>query len=321
MDYEALRKPVPLIEFVNISKTFNGKKVLDNISFSISQGELFGLIGTSGAGKTTLLKLLIGFYSPDVGKILYKGKEITHDKEHIRKIFGFTTQDNCFYDELNLVDNMRYFGKMYGMTGSKVKEKTEYLLKMVGLWEYRYKKASDLSGGMQRRLDLSISLIHDPEILILDEPTTGLDLIIRKKMWQLIQQINSMGVTIIMSSHMLDEMEHLCTDISMIKDGRIIVRGSPKQLEMFYSTNEEVHLETSPGRYKPLLFQLIKMGIKIYYPRVEDNRLIFYTPSAYNIIKVILPTLEFMEERLVGIKIDKPSLDEVFEAVSAYNTK
>ena len=239
-------KEVPLIEFSSVCKSFAGKKVLDNITFNISKGELFGLIGTSGAGKTTLLKLLIGFYSPDSGKILYKGKDITNDVDNIRKIFGFTTQDNCFYDELNLLDNMRYFGKMYGMSSKLIREKSEYLLKLVGLWDGRMKKTCDLSGGMQRRLDLAISLIHNPEILILDEPTTGLDLIIRKRMWQLIQQINRMGVTIIMSSHMLDEMEHLCNDIAMIKDGKIIIRGSPKQLGMFYSTNEEVHLETSP---------------------------------------------------------------------------
>lgn len=316
---QGIEKNVPLIEFVLVNKSFEGKKILDGITLSINHGELFGLIGTSGAGKTTLLKLLIGYYSIDSGKILYNGKDISRDAMHLRRIFGFATQDNCFYEELTVLDNMRYFGKMYCLSGKKITEKSEYLLKLVGLWDSRKKKAADLSGGMQRRLDLAISIIHDPEILILDEPTSGLDIIIRKKMWTLIQQINKMGVTIIMSSHMLDEMEYLCTDIAMIKDGKILMKGSPNQLEMFYSKNEEVHLETYPGHYKSIISALNNFGVPTYYPRAEGRKLIFYTSSAYNVMKHVMPVLESLKETLIGIKIDKPSLDEVFEAVSAHD--
>jgi ABC-2 type transport system ATP-binding protein len=314
-----LEKNFPLIEFVSVNKGFDGKKILDGVTLSINRGELFGIIGTSGAGKTTLLKLLIGYYAPDSGKILYNGKDITHDSIRLRRIFGFATQDNCFYEELNVMDNMRYFGKMYGLSGKKIMEKSEYLLKLVGLWNSRTKKAANLSGGMQRRLDLAISIIHEPDILILDEPTSGLDIIIRKKMWALIQQINLMGVTIIMSSHMLDEMEYLCTDIAMIKDGKILMKGSPNQLEMFYSKNEEVHLESYPGNYKKIISALNHFGVQTYYPRAEGRKLIFYTQSAYNVMKHVMPVLESLNETLIGIKIDKPSLDEVFEAVSAHD--
>jgi len=311
-------KNVPLIEFIGVNKSLNGKKILDNINFSIQPKEIFGLIGTSGAGKTTLLRLLIGYYSPDSGKIMYNGKDITNDTKNIRKIFGFATQENCFYEELNLLDNMRYFGKMYGMTSKEIAKKSGQLLMLVGLWESREKKASELSGGMQRRLDLALSMIHNPEILILDEPTTGLDIVLRKRMWTLIKQINLMGVTILMSSHMLDEIEQLCSNIIMVKEGKVVLKGSPKQLENFYSKNEEVCLETSPGRYRQIISEFTKRNIPVFYPKVENNRLTFYTPSLYNIIQVAPQVLKYMGETIISIKIDKPDLNEVFEAVSAY---
>lgn len=306
----------PILKFISVSKKFGDKTILNNLSFEIYKGELFGLIGQSGAGKTTLLRTLIGYYTPDKGTIIYKGKDVTKNRHFIRKTFGFATQDSCFYEELNLPDNLEYFGTMNGIPRQEIKQKTEELLKLVDLWEHKNLKASQLSGGMQRRLDLAISLIQNPEFLILDEPTTGLDPLLRKHMWATIKRINHTGVTIIMSSHILEEMEILCNDVAMIKDGTILIKGSPDQLKNFYSKNHEVYLETYPSNYKKILDSLKEQGIPVYYPRHDGNKVVFYTPDPYLVLKILPGTLLKNREQIIDVRIEKPNLTEVFEALT-----
>lgn len=319
--YEENRRKTgePILRFSKVTKKFGNKTILHDISFDIYAGELFGLIGQSGAGKTTLLRTLIGYYKPDEGSILYKGTNITNKMNFIRKIFGFSTQDSCFYEDLTLSQNLSYFGEMYGLTKTEVTGKTEHLLKLVELWEDRNLLAKQLSGGMQRRLDLAIGMIHDPEILILDEPTSGLDPILRKSMWSLIKKINQLGVTIIMSSHLLDEMEHLCRDVAMIKNGTLLVKGSPNQLKTYYSKHQEVWIESYPGNYKRLIEEVKNRNIAVFYPRHEGNKLVFYTPDTYSTLRVLPLAATAANEGLSTVKIEKPTLNEVFEALTRYN--
>lgn len=309
-----------ILRFSNLKKGFNGRTVLNNISFDIYDGDIFGLIGSSGAGKTTLLRIIIGYYSPDSGFIFYKNHEVSKNLYKVRRVFGFSTQDNCFYEELSVLDNLKYFGSMYGVTGKNLLRKSEKLLKLVELWDYKNLEALHLSGGMQRRLDLAISMIHDPDVLILDEPTSGLDPLLRKSMWNLIRKINSLGVTIIMSSHLLDEMEDLCDDVAMIKNGNLLVKGSPEQLKAFYSKNQEVWVESSPGNYKKLLKGLQEKKILTYYPRREGARLVFYTPDTNAILRALPVVASSLKEKLKEVRIEKPTLNEVFEALSNYTT-
>jgi len=317
--HERPRAAGPILRFSKVKKSFGDKTVLHDISFDIYPGELCGLIGQSGAGKTTLLRTLIGYYELDSGSILYKGTNITNKIQFIRTIFGFTTQESCFYEDLTLMQNLTYFGSMYGLSKLEIAKKSEQLLKLVELWEDRNLLARQLSGGMQRRLDLAIGMIHDPEILILDEPTSGLDPILRKSMWNLIKKINRLGVTIIMSSHLLDEMEHLCQDVAMIKNGTILVKGSPNQLKSYYSKHQEVWIESYPGNYKKLIDEIKKRNIAVFYPRHEGTKLIFYTPNTYSVLRAIPLAASASNEGLSTLKIEKPTLNEVFEALTNYN--
>lgn len=316
--YSHGREKEVLIRISNISKKFGKNVVLKDCSFDIYSGEIFGLIGASGAGKTTLLRTLIGYYESDRGSILYKNKEITKNLQLIRSIMGFSTQESCFYSDLSAEDNMRYFAKMHGVIGKAMKNKIDELLKLVDLEEHKKTMAMNLSGGMQRRLDLAISIIHDPEILILDEPTTGLDPLLRKSMWNIIKKINNLGVTIIMSSHLLDEMEDLCNNVAMIQDGQIIVKGSPDQLKQYYSRHQEVWIESFPGKYHRLLSEIKLKGIAAYYPRSDGEKLIFYTPNIDTALRIIPLAANKTGEKIRELRIEKPNLSEVFEALSTY---
>jgi len=311
----------PVVSFRNISKSFGLKKILSDISFDVMENEIFGLIGESGSGKTTLLRTLIGFYSPDKGNIYSLGQSLVENPDVLKERFGFSSQDGCFYQDLTPLENLKYFGKLYRLKGSTIKQMSEFLLKMVELWDSRSTVAGNLSGGMQRRLDLCCALLHKPKVLIMDEPTAGLDPLLRKHMWSIIKKINASGVTVIISSHLLNEMEQLCTNVAMIQNGKLIGRGTPDQLKNLFSKNEEIILETFPGGYKYIVNSLMEKGVQLNYVRYEKHNVVMYTPNAEAALKAIVSVLEELKEKLLEIEIHKPSLNEVFEALSRYYSK
>ncbi len=224
--------------FENISKSFGTKKVIHRLTLSIHHREIFGIIGKSGAGKSTLLKLLIGFYSVDSGKILFQGKDITHNAAFIKQLVGFCTQENSFYPELTVQENLYYYGRLYGLDGKELRKRERELLDVVGLLQNTHTVARNLSGGMKRRLDFAISLVHQPSLLILDEPTTGLDPITEKTIWDLIQDLAKQGISIIIISHMLEYVEEYCNTIGFLANGHILFTGSPEHLRKKYPHKE-----------------------------------------------------------------------------------
>jgi ABC-2 type transport system ATP-binding protein len=304
----------PLIQFKNVSKTINDKKILNNISFSVLPGEIFGIIGSSGAGKTSLMRAMIGFYRIDSGEILFENKEVTTNIDKIRTIMGFASQENCVYDELTAIENLEYFGRLHHLSGQDIKYNTDSLLNLVELYESKDVLAKNMSGGMKRRLDLACSLIHNPKVLIMDEPTTGLDPVLRKHMWDLIRIVNQAGTTIIISSHLLDEIEDRCSRVAIISKGKLMVAGTPNQIKELYSKNEEIHLETYPGNYIMLEEWLKISGLPISMCINKGNKLVIYSKNAETVLHNILHFLETTEEKITNVELNKPSLNEVFEA-------
>ena len=209
----------PIIEFRNISKSFKDKIIFKNLNFSIGKEEIVALVGKSGSGKTTLFNLFFSIYRPDSGSIFYYGKKVN---SRIKQEVGFATQNNSFYPSLNVEENLSYFGSSYNLSLKDIKERTKILLELMELEGARKTKGADLSAGMKRRLDLAIALIHDPDILILDEPTAGLDVVLNENIWKLILKINNLGKTILVSSHNLDEVQKYCSAIAFISNNAII---------------------------------------------------------------------------------------------------
>jgi ABC-2 type transport system ATP-binding protein len=205
-----------LIEFSDVTKSFNKKLVLDKINLKIYEGEIFGLVGRSGSGKSTLIKILLGTYKPDSGKVFFRGNDITGNSYYLRKIVGLTTQENSFYDKLTVYENMRYYGNLFKV--KKSKDQIMQLLSSVELNQSVNTLAENLSGGMKRRLDFALSMIHDPELLILDEPTTGLDPILVRQFWQIVR--NATGKTILVISHIFPEIKHNCKRVCLLGKGK-----------------------------------------------------------------------------------------------------
>ena len=201
-----------------------------DLNLQVQQGERFGLFGPNGAGKTTLMNCMTGLLNYQQGSIRLLAHEIAHHKKAINKLFGFVPQDFSFYQELSPAENLSFFGAWSGLNKQQIKNKTAELLEVLGLADVRNKKVQEFSGGMKRRVNLAIGVIHDPQILFLDEPTVGVDVHTRHAIINYLKKLNENGTTLIYTSHQLSEAEDLCNIVALIDDGKILAHDSLSQL-------------------------------------------------------------------------------------------
>ena len=205
-----------------MKKRFAKNVVLEDVSFRIREGEIFGLIGKSGCGKSTLMKVLIGMIRADAGSIFFEDENAWKKRNYLRKHTGFASQGNTLFDELTIGENAIFFGDMYGIKKKVLRARFAELLPLLGLEGFDGYLVKHLSGGMRKRANLLVSLIHGPKLLILDEPTVGLDSILRRSLWEYIKKINKEGTTILVTSHLLDEIEENCGRIAILDKGKIV---------------------------------------------------------------------------------------------------
>ncbi|KRD90176.1 ABC transporter ATP-binding protein [Priestia megaterium] len=232
----------------NVSKSFGKKTVLNNISLNIDTGKIYGFIGPSGAGKTTLVKMIVGMDNPDTGEINVLGKKMPH-LELLHNI-GYMAQSDALYLELTGRENLKFFASLYKLSKAERKERIEYAANLVNLTEDLNKRVSAYSGGMKRRLSLAIALIQNPKILILDEPTVGIDPELRFSIWnELLRLKNEDGKTILVTTHVMDEAER-CDVVAMVRDGKILASGTPKELKDLYQADNFDQVFLNAGREK-----------------------------------------------------------------------
>jgi len=196
-----------------------------NLDLQIKKGERFGLFGPNGAGKTTLMNLMTGVLQANDGSIMMLGNKVGHQDKKVNKLFGFVPQDFSFYRELSPAENLEFFGAWAGLNQTQIKQRTDELLDILGLADVRDKAVEKFSGGMKRRVNLAIGVIHNPQILFLDEPTVGVDVQTRHAIMNYLRTLNDNGTTLIYTSHQLNEAEDLCQHIAMIDNGQIITQG------------------------------------------------------------------------------------------------
>ena len=211
-----------------------------NLSLKIEPGERFGLFGPNGAGKTTLMNCMCGLLSYQNGSIRIFGHEVKNERKAINKLFGFVPQDFSFYQELSPLENLAFFGAWAGLDKQQVKKRAAALLEVLGLTDVRDKQVRKFSGGMKRRVNLAIGVIHEPRILFLDEPTVGVDVHTRQAIISYLKSLNEKGTTLVYTSHQLGEAEDLCNRIAMIDEGKILVHDT---LNKLLTDHKEIGLE------------------------------------------------------------------------------
>ncbi len=302
------------IHFDNITKKFGKRSVIENLDLKIPFEGVFGIMGLSGCGKTTLLNTLIGFWKPDKGRVLYNAIDINRNKNIISQLFGFATQDGSVYPKLTVEENLHYFGKLYNMKGSDIDHRMEEILDFVDLKDSRDEIAGELSTGMYRRLDIACSMIHNPKVLLLDEPTGNLDPVLRKKLMALIKKISDEGTKVIITSHLLGEVEHICDTLAILHNGKIIEIGTPEELKDKYTKDQVIRFETKKKAYNKIIGELKRSGVKKIFQKDKDIYL--YTNDADRILSKILNHVLVNRDELLNVEVSKPSIEEVFEAVT-----
>jgi ABC-2 type transport system ATP-binding protein len=212
----------------HVSKRFGKKTVIEDVSLDVYKGEIFGMLGPSGAGKTTIVKMIAGIDEATSGTIHVLNTKMPD--LHAMQRIGFMAQSDALYGELTAFENLQFFASIYGLKGKKQKERIYEVMDLVNLTDHIKKPVHQYSGGMKRRLSLAISLLHEPEVLLLDEPTVGIDPVLRQSIWEELERIRQNGTTIVVTTHVMDEAEK-CQRLAMIRDGRLIAVGSPAELK------------------------------------------------------------------------------------------
>lgn len=295
------------IEVINLTKSFGDFIAVDSVNFQVKKGEIFGFLGPNGAGKSTTIRMLCGVLKPTSGTGKVAGLDIKTESEKIKKRIGYMSQKFSLYEDLTVEENIDFFGGIYGLDKEKRKERQKYVLTMAGLTGREKSLVSELSGGWKQRLALGCAIIHSPEILFLDEPTSGVDPISRRNFWDLIYQVADNGSTVLVTTHYMDEAEH-CDRLCLIYRGKIIALGTPSELKgLHYGDLLEIECE-------PLmegLEALEKLGI------IQDVALFGATLHAsVEDAQTAIPVIEkhLNNDNIKIIRVDKidPTLEDVF---------
>lgn len=237
-----------IIHAENLTKKFGHFTAVDSISLHVEKGEIFGFLGANGAGKTTALRMFCGLIIPSSGTATVAGFDIYKETEKIKKNIGYMSQKFSLYDDLTVTENIKFYGGIYGLPKSVLKEKTEYLIDLLKISDSRNKLLSSLPLGWKQKLAFSVAIIHEPKIVFLDEPTGGVDPVTRRQFWDMIYEAAHKGVTVIVTTHYMDEAEY-CSRISMMVDGRIASLDTPENLKIKYKAKNmhEVFVKIARG--------------------------------------------------------------------------
>ncbi|WP_240432587.1 ABC transporter ATP-binding protein [Rubrobacter indicoceani] len=236
----------------NLKKSYEKLEAVRGIEFEVARGECFGFLGPNGAGKSTTMKMIYGTASPTSGTLSVVGLDVTRDIRSVKRRIGVVPQENNLDEELRVRENLLVYGRYFDLKGKVVKRRAEELLDFVQLREKSEARVSSLSGGMKRRLLIARALINDPELVVLDEPTTGLDPQARHLVWEKLRQLKSEGTTLILTTHYMDEAAQLCDRLVIMDDGRIISEGTPRQLVLENTSPEVLELRPRADRLAEL---------------------------------------------------------------------
>lgn len=296
-----------VIEVKGLVKHYGEVKALDGVSLNIERGEIFGLLGPNGAGKTTLIEILCGLRKFDKGEITILGLDLARNSQQIRRLIGFCPQETLLYDLLNVYENMVFAASLYGMPSKKFRERLAFTAKVLGIEELMKKKAKELSGGMKRRANLAASIIHDPPIVILDEPTTGFDPNVKREFWETIRALKHNGKTVLLSTHDMYEADALCDRVAIMDKGQIVAIDAPHTLKERFGGKASICIRVKEDQTERALKLLKPYG----YTFKEDEIQIF-TLDPWKLMPEISNMLIANEVLTEKIEVLEPTLEDVF---------
>jgi ABC-2 type transport system ATP-binding protein len=317
---EKLMKPVkkaegvPAIEARGLVKVFGDNRAVDGIDLTVPTGCIYGVLGPNGAGKTTVINILATLLKADAGTAKIFGHDVQHEAQIVRQLIGVTGQSATVDEKLSATENLVIFGRLLGLRGSDAKKKAAELLEEFGLTESAKLTLEKFSGGMRRRLDLAASLIAQPPLIFLDEPTTGLDPRTRNQMWNTIRQLVASGSTILLTTQYLDEADQLANRIVVIDHGRVIAEGTPHELKTAIGA-ATLHIRLANGKDSAEAMRIIQTVLMVKASTPEPALISAPIADPERVTDILLALRE-TDIHLAGVSVEEPTLDEVFLAVT-----
>jgi ABC-2 type transport system ATP-binding protein len=303
------------IEVNNLKKYFENVKAVDDISFQIKKGECFSFLGPNGAGKTTTINILSCYLKPSSGSARLYDYDVVKETKKVKQHIGISPQENIFFDQLNVYENIIFFGKMYSVDKKLLKRRASDLIKKVGLEEKRKTTAEKLSGGMKKRLNLIIGLVHDPDVLFLDEPTAGLDPQTRRLIWNYIEELKSRNKTIFLTTHYMDEADALSDRVGIIDHGKIIALGTPSELKATIGKGDllEMKIEGINGKILKMVERVKSLDyvLSAYYSE-EDLLIRIMAMDGLRKIGKIMKEFNSNGLNIIDVNVKANSLENVF---------
>ncbi|MGE5678048.1 MAG: ABC transporter ATP-binding protein [Pseudomonadota bacterium] len=299
-----------LLKVTELHKEFGNTKAVDGISFHVEKGEVFGLLGPNGAGKSTTISMISTLMPPDKGEILFEDRNTSLEPKRIRQKLGVVPQDIALYPTLSGHENLAFWGSMYGLKGAELKKRIGEVAEIIGLNGRLKDRMDKYSGGMKRRLNIGAALLHRPELLIMDEPTVGIDPQSRNHILDTVLELNRQGMTIIYTSHYMEEVEYLCSRICIMDQGRIIASGTQEELVELVKGRTQVNLRLDKADGEiPGILKEIKGVDRV---ESENNEIAVLGENVDTILAEIIAKVTGHGRRISSIDVRKPNLEAVF---------
>ncbi|WP_433744645.1 ABC transporter ATP-binding protein [Falsibacillus pallidus] len=308
-----------VLEINNLTKKFGDFIAVDHMSLNIKEGEIFGFLGSNGAGKSTTINMIAGLLQSNDGDIDILGKNIRKHKKFAKMNIGMVPQDLAIYEDLTAYENVKFFAGLYGLRGQELKDRVEEALEFVGLSDKHKSYPKNFSGGMKRRLNIACAIAHRPSIIIMDEPTVGIDPQSRNYILTSVKKLNEMGCTIIYTTHYMEEVEEICTKIAIVDHGKVIAEGTKEQLKSIITDTKDVWIEVKSAENLPL--EDLKKIHGVNTVQVEENMIKVNSDTGINNLNSIIGCLISNGYEIRSLDEQEPNLETVFLTLTGRNLR
>jgi ABC-2 type transport system ATP-binding protein len=298
------------IEVKNLKKTFDNTQAVQGISFDIMQGQIFSLLGPNGAGKTTTISILSTLIKPDSGSVTLMGYDLKQESNKAKACLGVVPQDIALYEDLTAAENLNFWGKMYGLRGNILKQRIQVVLEMIGLADRKNERVGKYSGGMKRRVNIGAALLHNPKILFMDEPTVGIDPQSRRHILDSIKLLNQQGMTVLYTTHYMEEAQELSDQIAIMDKGKIIAMGTQAELIKIVGQSDRLTIEIDQDHSQVMeLWQTVPGVQKI---SGVNGSLDLLAEDSNQVLPRLFEIAAVNNTRITAINIQEPNLEAVF---------
>lgn len=301
-----------ILEAHNLVKRFNGFTAVDDVSFTIEEGEVFSLLGPNGAGKTTTISMLSCLLAPTAGDAIIDGHSVNKDPMAVKRVIGIVPQDIALYEELSAWENLLFWGRMYGMRGAALKGRVEEVLEQVGLTDKAKQRVKTYSGGMKRRINIAVGLLHKPRLLFMDEPTVGIDPQSRRNILDSVKELNRQGMTVLYTTHYMEEAQELSNRVGIIDHGKLIALGTQRELTQMVGQMDALRLHLPEGQEVEPFVAALRSLPDVHQVTTADHEIVLIVPEAEEAIPPVFMQADRFGFKIRSVEIEEPNLEAVF---------